>query len=220
MENTILVLASNSPRRKQLLALLGCEFSVQPAVISEDPFPSEKAMEYVLRMAVSKARAIAEQVNPGALVIAVDTTVSDQDQILGKPIDADEARQILRQLRGHTHQVYTALAVFSKDDKILHSDICLTDVPMRAYSEDEMEAYIATGDPFDKTGAYAIQHKGFHPVEEITGCYANVMGLPICHLKRMLCQFGVHLQGEGAGACQGSDQGTCLVYRAVIQGEI
>ena len=93
---------------------------------------------------------------------------------------------MLRRLRSRTHQVYTGIAVMPLSDGNLLTDLCVTDVPMRAYSDEEIDAYVATGDPLDKAGAYAIQHPDFHPVESMSGCYASVMGLPLCHLTRTL----------------------------------
>ncbi len=159
------ILASNSPRRQQLLGLTGLGFCVQPADVDETPFDAEPANEYVQRLAARKARAVGTQMASGSLVIAADTTVVDGNQILGKPVDNDDAARMLRQLRGRTHQVYTAVAVL-KNAKLL-VECCDTDVPMRNYSNAEMQAYIESGDPLDKAGAYAIQHPGFHPVENL-----------------------------------------------------
>ena len=114
----------------------------------------------------------------------------DEGQILGKPADAYEAESMLRRLRGREHQVFTALAVVRRSEGFLALDWCVTDVPMRTYSDEEMCAYIATGDPLDKAGAYAIQHPDFSPVAELQGCFANVMGLPLCHVERTLMQAG------------------------------
>src|SRR5204863_5653183 len=108
------------------------------------------------------------------------TTVVDGNDILGKPIDNAEAFAMLTRLRGHTHQVYTGVALLRKSDGLLLKELSVTDVPMRDYSDEEINAYIATGDPLDKAGAYAIQHPQFQPVEHMRGCYASVMGLPLC----------------------------------------
>lgn len=219
---TMLVLASNSPRRRALLALGGWDFEIAPADVDETPLPGEPAADYVLRLAQSKAQAAgARQASAhpaGALILAADTTVADEGQILGKPRDDAEARQMLERLRGRTHQVYTAIAVLRLGEADPLTDLCCTDVPMRAYSDVEMQAYIASGDPLDKAGAYAIQHPGFHPVEQLQGCYANVVGLPLCHLQRTLHKLGLSLTTDLPQACQQSLQYTCPVFRNILDG--
>jgi len=185
-------LASNSPRRRELLALTGWQFDVLPADIDETPRPAEHPYEYVLRLARSKAQACAalQPIDPvHGLILAADTTVADGDDLLGKPASHDEAVSMLTRLRGRTHQVYTAVAVLDGPGR-MESAVCRSDVPMRAYTADEMEAYIATGDPFDKAGGYAIQNRQFHPVENFQGCFCNVMGLPLCTLKQLMQAFG------------------------------
>ena len=213
-----LVLASNSPRRKQLLALGGWVFRVEPAQVDENPLPGEDALAYVLRLAQSKARAIARRMSLGDTIIAADTTVVDNGEILGKPVDALEAESMLRRLRGSEHKVFTALAVLRCSDNLMLTDWCATDVPMRAYSDDEMRAYIATGDPLDKAGAYAIQHPDFKPVSGLDGCYANVMGLPICHLVRNLAKMGFQTTENIPHACLVELQYHCSYYPQVMAG--
>ena len=145
----------------------------------------------MLRLAEGKARAVfAAQVPVDSLIIAADTTVADGTDILGKPVDEQQAVEMLTRLRGHQHQVYTAVALLRAADGALLLDACVTDVPMRDYTPQEIAAYVATGDPLDKAGAYAIQHAGFHPVEHLEGCYANVVGLPLCHLRRSAAAAG------------------------------
>jgi len=209
------ILASNSPRRRQLLRLTGLDFGVLPADVDESPLEEESAPAYVQRLATNKARAVAAQAGPGALVIAADTTVVDGSQILGKPVDAADARRMLRQLRGRTHQVVTAIALL-RDGRFL-VDCCASDVPMRAYSEAEIQAYVASGDPLDKAGAYAIQHAGFHPVESPQGCYATVVGLPLCHLARSLWKFEIELAVDMPGACQSALGYDCPVYELILR---
>ena len=214
----MLVLASNSPRRKQLLDLGGWPFRVQPAEIDERPRPGEAPDNYVLRLAESKARAIAPHVEPGAVVIAADTTVADGMLILGKPLDAHQAEEMLTQLRGRTHRVYTAIAVLRAPAGSPLTDLGVTDVPMREYTDEEIFAYVASGDPLDKAGAYAIQHAGFHPVENLTGCFANVMGLPLCHLVRTLRKLGVSPQTSVPQACQDMFSYACPVHAQILMG--
>lgn len=212
-----IVLASNSPRRKQLLRLGGWEFIVVAAEVDERPLPAEAAPAYVLRLARDKAQASAGRVGPDGLIIAADTTVTDGTKILGKPSDPQEARRMLSSLRGHMHQVYTALALLRTADGTLLTDLCATDVPMREYSDKEMDAYIASGDPLDKAGAYAIQHAGFHPVDQLQGCYANVMGLPLCHLVRTLYRFGISPHADVPQACQAALEYACGIYPTILK---
>jgi MAF protein len=209
------ILASNSPRRRQLLGLTGFDFCVHPADVDETPLAAEPASDYVQRLAAAKARAVGEQVGGQSLVIAADTTVVDGNQILGKPVDDQEAERMLRRLRGRFHQVCTAIAVFY--DGLLLVDCCSSDVPMRDYSDGEMNAYIQSGDPLDKAGAYAIQHPGFHPVENMKGCYANVVGLPLCHLKRTLRNLDIELPVGIPSACQLTFGYECSIYQAVLE---
>ena len=211
-----MILASNSPRRKQLLALTGWDFDIQPADINEDLLPAEGPGDYVLRLAEGKAREVARMAGGSSFILAADTTVVDADAILGKPADAAEAASMLRGLRGHTHQVYTGLAVCrSRADNLL-TDLCITDVPIRNYPDEEMLAYIASGDPLDKAGAYAIQHPDFHPVENITGCFASVMGLPLCHLARSIKKLGLEAQVDIPAACQSALDYDCPVWRTIL----
>lgn len=178
--------------------------------------PGEAPRAYVLRIAKSKARAAAVQINSGDLVIAADTTVADGKDILGKPADDRQAAEMLTRLRGHTHQVYTAVAVIDTANQVLSLDSCGTDVPMREYSDDEIAAYVATGDPLDKAGAYAIQHDGFHPVSHLSGCYANVVGLPLCHLTRMLRKLQITPSADVPAACQAALKYDCPVYQSIL----
>lgn len=195
MPDFTLLLASNSPRRRQILALAGYSFVPAAADIDETPLSAEPPEVYVLRLAREKALRIHQTTIPqpahGTLpVLAADTTVADGAQILGKPADAAEAAAMLRQLRGRAHRVYTGLALITPAGTTFDA-VCATDVYMRDYAEDEIAAYVASGDPLDKAGAYAIQHAGFHPVERLRGCYANVMGLPVCLLESLLREAGL-----------------------------
>jgi len=170
---------------------------------------------YVLRLAESKARAAAFS-ESAHLVLAADTTVVDTGSILGKPHHAGEARDMLLRLRGRTHQVFTALAVLPACGERVHTDLCITDVPMRVYSDTEIDAYVASGDPLDKAGAYAIQHAGFHPVEALAGCYANVVGLPLCHLANMLFRQGLPVRADLPHVCQSALGYHCPVYQQIF----
>lgn len=211
-----LILASSSPRRRELLGLTGLPFELATADIDETPHPGEPAAAYTIRLSQSKAGAVARATSGSALVLAADTTVADGDAILGKPADPGEAWAMLRQLRGRTHQVYTALTVIDTDSGEQITDLAVTDVPMRAYSDAEIEAYIASGDPFDKAGGYAIQNSGFRPVRLTDGCFANVVGLPLCHLLRTLRQFGVQTAADVPRLCQEHHRYTCTVTQAIL----
>jgi septum formation protein len=219
-EATKILLASNSPRRKELIRLTGWAFRVQPADVDESVLPGEPADEYVLRLAEVKARAVAHLAAPGELVVAADTTVADGGEILGKPEDAAEARAVLTSLRGRVHQVDTALAVYDPAADQMITELAATDVPMRDYSDQEIETYIATGDPFDKAGSYAIQHPEFRPVDRLAGCYANVVGLPLCHLARAAAHLGHPAASDLPSACQNRLDYECTVFERVQKGEL
>ena len=212
-----LILASNSPRRKQLLALTGWDFIVSVADVDESQHKNESPADYVLRLAEKKARAVEADTNQ--IILAADTTVVDGEHILGKPRDSAEAVTMLTQLRGRTHQVYTGLALLRVSDGLLLTDLCVTDVPMRNYSDKEIHAYVATGDPLDKAGAYAIQHAGFNPVASMDGCYASVMGLPLCHVTRMMHRMGVEPQADVPLYCQKLLEYDCPIYKSVLRGD-
>jgi MAF protein len=212
----LLVLASNSPRRRELLALGGWTFNLDVADINEDVLPGEDAAAYVERLAVEKARTILPRSRPEHIIIGSDTTVVLDGEILGKPVDAAEARSMLTRLRGRSHRVYTGIAVLRASDQSLFSDICLTEVPMRNYSDTEMKAYIESGDPLDKAGAYGIQSPNFQPVINMQGCYASVMGLPLCHLTVLLRNLDIHPQADVARNCQATLNYTCPVFRSIL----
>jgi MAF protein len=197
------------------LALGGWTFTILPANLDETPLPAETPAAYVSRLAEAKAQAallVAAQEFPGIPVVASDTTVVADDQILGKPADSEDAVRMLRQLRGRTHQVFTALAVIDPRNGHTLQDVCITDVLMRAYTDEDIAAYVATGDPIDKAGAYAIQHAQFHPVERLSGCYPSVMGLPLCQLTQLLCQVGLPPRTDVTRACQVNLDAACDVY--------
>ena len=210
----MIILASNSPRRKQILASGGWVFKVIPAEIDEHNLPGETPAAYVLRLAREKAWAVAARTSLDAVIVAADTTVVDGNDILGKPADSIEAERMLRRLRGRAHQVLTAVAVWHAGN--LESDLCATEVRMRAYPDDEMQAYIASGDPFDKAGAYAIQHSGFKPVENLHGCFSNVVGLPLCLLARLVEALQIELPADLPGDCRDGSSGPCTIYRRLM----
>jgi len=221
----MLLLASNSPRRKQLLKLGGWDFDILAAEIDEEALDGERPADYVRRLAESKAQAAALRAPRDAIIVAADTTVVDirreqgeiRELILGKPGDAAEAEQMLSNLRGRVHYVYTAIAVMRASDGSLLQDTCMTNVTMREYSDEEMQAYIETGDPLDKAGAYAIQHAGFHPVAKVNGCYTNVVGLPLCHLARMLRKFDVRPVWDLPQACMDTFNEECPIFEQLLE---
>ena len=219
MGQTLLVLASNSPRRRELLALSGWSFHTSPAEVDESQRLAEEPATYVLRLAESKARTCATSAHEDLTILAADTAVVDGKAILGKPKDMAEAKEMLQRLRSRTHQVFTGIAVMRMSDGNLGTDLCVTNVPMRAYSEAEIDSYVATGDPLDKAGAYAIQHPNFHPVEMMSGCYASVMGLPLCHLTRTLRQFEVVPSTDISAECQSRLDYKCPIFASVLRGE-
>lgn len=216
-EKPLLVLASNSPRRRQLLALTGWTFAVSAADVDEGRLPNEFPADYVLRLAETKARAVKE--DPDQTVLAADTTVVDGVDILGKPADSAEAIAMLKRLRGHTHQVYTGVALLRLRDGLLLKDLCATDVPMRDYSDEEILTYVQTGDPLDKAGAYAIQHPEFQPVADLSGCFASVMGLPVCHIIRLMRMMDLQPKSDFFLSCETLLEYQCPVSRAILIGE-
>jgi MAF protein len=209
-----LFLASQSPRRRELLAQLGIPFEVLVSDVPEDQHGGEPPEAYARRLSQEKARAVAEKVGGPALILAADTIVVDEGEVLGKPRDAAEAVAMLRRLRGRAHMVYTAVTLLDTESAQILTEAPATPVKMRNYTEQEIADYIATGDPMDKAGAYAIQHAGFHPVEDFNHCYANVMGLPVCRVARMLEQFGVTLSSEAVEACHYHMGVPCALYDA------
>jgi septum formation protein len=218
-DEAIILLASNSPRRRQLIALGNWKFTVDVSDVDETQLAGETPKDYVLRLAHAKALAVAEKAHPENIIIGSDTAVVDGNSILGKPKDGEDAARMLNQLRGHIHQVYTGVAFYRVSDAKMLTELCITDVPMRAYGDDEISDYVQTGDPLDKAGAYAIQHPDFQPVESMSGCYASVMGLPLCHLVRALRTLGVNPSADVPMACQNLLNYECPVSDAILRGK-
>jgi MAF protein len=190
-----LILASASPRRRELLGLLGYPLEIIAADVDEDVHLARPPAEYVLHTARQKAEAIAHHLRPAPesrpILIAADTTVALDDEILGKPATAAEARAMLVKLRDRPHDVYTGLCVIDLVDGRELAAVHAAVVSMRAYTDAEIETYIATGDPFDKAGAYSIQHPVFRPVARLSGCFLGVKGLSLCDLIPLLRQLDV-----------------------------
>lgn len=211
-----LILASNSPRRRQLLALAGWDFVVSVADVDESQRENESPADYVLRLAETKARAV--RTNAEHIILAADTTVVDGSEILGKPMNDADAVSMLTRLRGRTHQVYTGIALLRMSDGFLLTDLCVTDAPMRDYSDEEIRAYVASGDPHDKAGAYAIQHPVFSPVINMSGCYASVMGLPLCHVTRLMGRMDTEPKANVPVNCQSLLEYECPVFDSILNG--
>lgn len=190
-----------------------------PVDIDETPRPGESGVALTQRLARAKAEAAARSAPAGSIVVAADTTVADGEALLGKPADDEDARAMLRRLRGRTHQVTSSVAVATPEG-LMAIDTCSTDVPMRAYRDDEIERFVASGAAADKAGAYAIQDSGFDPVdvETLHGCFANVMGLPMCHLVRTLRGVGVEPSRDVPSACCALTGYACPVYREILEG--
>jgi MAF protein len=186
-----LILASSSPRRFELMKITGLPFEVARPDIDETPRPGEPGSDYVMRLSLEKARSIADHAQGDALILSADTTVVDGSQILGKPDSADEATAMLRQLRQRPHVVHTGVTLIDTASGQSATTLTTTHVFMRPYTDEEIAAYVASGDPIGKAGSYAIQNTIFHPVNRLEGCYANVVGLPMCTVYAMLGQFGV-----------------------------
>jgi septum formation protein len=187
---TRLVLASASPRRRELLGQLGLTFEVSAADIDETPQSGEPAGAYVLRLAREKARVVALR-HPDAWVLAADTTVALGEALLGKPRDAAEARDMLGRLSGRTHEVHTGVALAGSGSE--HSTLVRTRVTFRTLSSGEIAWYAGTGEPLDKAGSYAIQGKGGFLVASVEGSPTNVIGLPLGETLELLARAGVVL---------------------------
>lgn len=184
---TRLVLASASPRRKDLLEGLGVAFEVRPIDLDESPLRDENPWAYVRRLAESKARA---RVAPGELVLAADTIVVLDERVLGKPTDSADAREMLRSIAGRRHEVLTGVAVHSSDDDRTELGVERSAVRIAAMPTSEIAWYVDTGEPLDKAGSYAIQGLGALFVEKVEGNYTNVVGLPLPMTRRLFQRLG------------------------------
>jgi len=212
------ILASQSPRRQALMLALGLPHEVAAADVAEDPRDGEDPSALALRLALAKAQAVAAR-HPRRCVVAADTVVAVGRAILGKPADEAEAVEMLRLLRGRAHQVFTAVTVLAGPLGLGATDLAATSVRMRAYRDEEILAYVRTGDPLDKAGAYAIQHQGFRPARDFTGCYAAVLGFPLCHFWRVLRSLGIPGPADVPHLCQEHTGVPCRVYPEVLAGD-
>jgi septum formation protein len=189
---TKLILASASPRRAEILHNAGYAFTVVAAAIDETPIPGESAEVMVRRLADAKAELVAARSVGPAIVIAADTAVLIGTQILGKPRTTEDARRMLESLSGMTHSVITGVSLVRLPDVERRSFVEATQVHFATLRSDEIEGYLATGEPFDKAGGYAIQGRAGRFIARIEGCYFNVVGLPLARLARELGELGYH----------------------------
>ena len=187
-----LTLASASPRRRELMNLLGLEFTITPADLDEDSLPGESPVEMVERLSRQKALTVAAGMESG-LVIGADSTVVFEVQAVGKPVDDDDARRMLRMLSGTTHHVSTGITVVDAASGQILSDAMTSQISLRYLTDQEIDASIASGVPRDKAGAYAVQDTDLRPAADWEGCYNNIVGLPICRLLEMLQELGYQL---------------------------
>ncbi len=185
-----LILASSSPRRAEILRNAGIPIESISAVVDESRWRDEAPSHLVRRLAKAKANAVAAQITGAAIVIGADTEVAVDGHVLGKPAAALDARDMLRRLSGRTHEVLTGLEVIRLPDRASCSDLEVTRVTFAQLSDAEIDSYVATGEPFDKAGGYAIQGRAGCFITRIEGCYFNVVGLPLARLCRILRDFG------------------------------
>jgi septum formation protein len=218
-----LILASGSPRRRQLLPLLGLPFVIKTVSVDERPLLAEPPTELVLRVSQLKALAVpvlsageGNRVRRDELVVAADTIVALDGEVLGKPVDRADAARMLSGLRDRPHVVYSGISVYHPAMQRMETELAQSSVWMRDYTDEEIAHYVASGDPLDKAGAYAIQHPVFDPVSRVEGCWLSVMGLPLCQLGRALSKFGVVVPANVPGACQAFNQRECDVFPEIL----
>jgi len=187
-----LILASASPRRKELLSRLGYPFKILESGVPEDEPPGMTPWEAVQFLAALKADAVAEKLNRG-IILAADSVIDLDGQILGKPADHADAVRILKELGGRTHRVVTGVCLLDLGSRRRSLFSVATKVNMEAYSDEEIDTYVDSGEPMDKAGAYAVQGLGGNLVSSVQGCYNNVVGLPLCEVVGHLASFGLPL---------------------------
>jgi len=190
------ILASASPRRRALLLDLGLDFTIMEARIEERPEPGETPQEFVLRAACDKASVISSR-NPASWVLGADTVVVHGDRILGKPRNSEEALQVLMTLSSQKHLVHTGFCLKNAEEQVSVNRVVTTEVSFFHFTREIAAAYVATGEPLDKAGAYGIQGVGGFLVEKINGSYSNVVGLPLVEVIEELLLFKVVVPGQG-----------------------
>lgn len=186
-----IILASASPRRQELLKQIGCDFTVMVSEVTEDNTAALSPVEFATSLAAAKAADVAGKVTPADIVVGADTIVVLEGRVYGKPRDRAHACEMLAELAGRQHQVITGIAVAAGGQVL--TDHCITTVKIRPLSDQEIADYVATGEPMDKAGAYAIQGIGALLVEGIDGCYPNVVGLPLVTLQKLLQTIRINL---------------------------
>jgi septum formation protein len=199
---------------------LGLNFEIFVADIDETPYDDESPGALACRLATGKAAAVASAAGQGdgeTLIVASDTVVAVDRQILGKPVDEGDAWRMLHLMRDRAHQVHTAICVLAVSTGSTSTRLNTTDVTMRNYGENEIAAYIATGDPLDKAGAYAIQHPDFAPVAALDGCFAGVMGFPLGDLRDLLAENGVKIEKSLPTVCGQHTTFACCRYRERVE---
>jgi septum formation protein len=212
-------LASASPRRRQILGWTGIHFQSLSTDIDETVKGGEEGENYVRRLAIEKARTAVDKITSDGLVIAADTTVVLDHAILGKPADHAEAVRMLTSLCNRQHEVITALVLVKTGESSFITECCISKIQMRNYSDQEIQTYVNTDDPLDKAGAYAIQHPQFDPVVNFRGCFASVMGMPLCHMERNLRHLNGYQGLEMQTICQKFLRYTCPIHQRVMDGE-
>lgn len=191
LKNRSFILASSSPRRRELLARVGLDFEVIEPRVLESAWEGEAPLDFAKRMAREKALSVSGSARRGRIVVGSDTVVSVSGEILGKPRGEEDAFSMLRKLSGRTHEVITGFCVAESPDEVLHLGATRTKVRMKLLDTVEMRRYIKTGEPMDKAGAYAIQGAGSCLVEWIKGSYTGVVGLPLFELLSVLSDIGI-----------------------------
>lgn len=190
-KNELIILASSSPRRKELLKQLGVVFKVYPARVDESLKRGEFAKEFVLRISYDKGRHVAEKF-PDKWVLAADTVVVIDSNILGKPSNRKEAKEMLKLINGKYHTVYTGFALINLKEGKVGRKVVGTEVKIKHLTNQELEGYLDTGEPYDKAGAYAIQGIGSFLVEKISGSYSNVVGLPVAEIVEAFKKYNAY----------------------------
>ncbi len=218
---TQFILASQSPRRRELLHLCGYPFQIQTVPVNEDSITHPDPALNSIRTAQLKARALAEHLPDSPLenrlIIAADTIVAANGEMLGKPGNDIRAWEMLTSLRNKMHEVHTGVSIIDLTSRDEHHGVHTAEVTMRDYSDAEIAGYIATGDPIDKAGGYAIQHQQFQPVAHLNGCFLGVMGLSICHLLQMLSDLRVPVRANLIELKKSHDFFPCPVYDKLAQ---
>src|SRR5271154_1948096 len=185
-----LILASASPRRAEILRNAGIPFSVLSSAVDETPFPDETPQQHVQRLADAKAELVAARAVGPAIVIAADTVVTLDGRIIGKPHSTDDARRVLERLSGQTHSVITGVTIIRLPDAERRCFVESTQVQFASISSEEITRYLATEEPYDKAGSYAIQGRAGRYIPRIEGCYFNVVGLPLSRVIQALAELG------------------------------